>query len=460
MITPISYKPVLSPSSHVKSFDDYPGAFLVIDGPRARWAFVDVGGLQILDLCDGTLTLAEVAGVLADRQGAPVAEALERAEAFLAVMIEAGLVYDSRAGLPKVVTHESCFSGLTIEITKRCNFHCRHCYLAAGQEAEHELTLDEIKDLISEAKRLGATFVNLSGGEPLLREGCLSLLEHIKALGLQSVIGTNGSTVSPDVARRLAELSTFVQLSLDGASSATHDAVRGQGAFQRTRQGLDNLVQAGMANRVMLAFTSTAGNVHEARAPIDLALEKGLRGVIFTSLLAGGNAQLNWEDLKLSNEQALRLWEFIATQARDLAGRLVILHQGLFVRLDDPGVSHFVCSIGTNLRVDPEGNVYPCQCFVGGTEYRLGNVREQTLEELVTGPRLQEIKRARYQRVLLIERCRQCAWSQYCGGGCMGHAYHKEGTILATPDCKVRAAWVHRLFELHLAHCLQSDPVL
>jgi radical SAM protein with 4Fe4S-binding SPASM domain len=454
-----AWKPVLSPSSQLKTFDDYPDQFLILDGARARWAFVDVLGLQILDLCNGALTPDEMAAIVASRQNIPPAQALDRIEAFLSVMAEAGLIYDSQSEPSALVARQPPrFSGLTIEVTKRCNLHCRHCYLAAGPEAEHELTLDELRHLISEAKRLGATFVNLSGGEPLLREGCLSLVEHIASLGLESIVGTNGTTVSRDVARRLAELPVFVQVSLDGATSATHDAVRGRGAFRGALRGLDNLVQAGMADRVTLAFTPLASNADEASAVIDLALEKRLCGVMFTSLLPGGNAQANWDEIKLSTEQALLLWEFIAAQARNLAGRLLILHQGLSITLGEPGVSHAGCSIGSNLRIDPEGNVYPCQCFVGGDDYRLGNLREQTLEELAYGRRLSEIQRACYHRIETIEKCRACDWSQYCGGGCMGQAYHKGGSILATPDCELRSGWISRLFELHLAHCLESTP--
>lgn len=201
-----------------------------------------------------------------------------------------------------------------------------------------------------------------------------------------------------------------------------------------------------------------ACNVGEVLAVIDLALEKGLKGVVFTSLLTGGNAHTNWEEIELPDERRLELWQFILTKARDLTGRLVILHQGIFISLDGPGVSKALCSTGTNLRVDPEGNIYPCQCFAGGQDYRLGNIREQTLEEIVLGPRLQQIKETRYQRIELIEQCRECVWRHYCGAGCMGNAYHKEGTICAAPDCDLRRRWVRRLFELRLANRVEPAP--
>ena len=458
MVLSTMSRPVLSPTTHVEAFDSHAGTFLLLDGARVRWAFVNAGGLEILGLCDGTLSLAEIAEALAHSHDVPASEVLVKARTFLAAMAEAGLTYDgeeqpSEASIPR--TH---FKGLTIEITKRCNLHCRHCYLAAGRQANNELTFGEIRDLVFSAKQLGATFVNLSGGEPLLREDCFSLLEHVAALDLQCIIGTNGTTVSPEVARRLAELPVIVQVSLDGASSATHDAVRGQGVFRRTLQGLDNLLQVDMAKRVTFSFTPMACNVDDASALIDLALEKEVSGIMFTSLLAGGNARTNWDDLKLSRERTLQLWEFIYDKARELAGRLAILHEGLSISLDNPGVSKALCSIGTNLRVDPEGNVYPCQCFTGGQDYRLGNIREQTLEEFVLGPRLQQVKKECYQRIERIEQCRECMWRHFCGAGCMGNAYHTQGIIWATSDCDFRWHWIKRLFELRLAERLESSP--
>lgn len=184
---------------------------------------------------------AEIAGALEDRHDVLVAEVFRGARFFLAAMVKAELVHDGEEQSSVVDIPQTHFSGLTVGITKRCNLRCCHCYLAAGEQAKDELTFNEIRDLISAAKQLGATSINLSGREPLLREDSFRLLEHVAALGLRCTIGTNGTTVSSEVARRLGELSVTVQVSLDGASSATHDTVRGRGVFQRTMQGLDNL---------------------------------------------------------------------------------------------------------------------------------------------------------------------------------------------------------------------------
>ena len=456
MESSIPSRPVLSSSLQVLDSGSHHGVYLVVDGARVRWALVNANGLEILGLCDGTQSVAEIAETLAARHKVPREDALERAGAFLDTMVQAGLAFDGREQPVAVKMPVTRFGGITVEITKRCNLRCRHCYLAAGEQAQEELTFDEIRALISSAARLGAVFVNFSGGEPLLRQDCFPLLEHAAAEGLQCVIGTNGTTVSAEVAQRLAGLPVIVQLSMDGASSATHDAIRGPGVFQRTLRGLDNLLQAGLAKQVTLSFTPTARNVGDAPAIIDLALAKGLGKVIFTSLLAGGNAQTNWDDLALTTEQEFKLWEFVFIKAQELAGRLVLSHQALSMGLDGPGRSKALCSIGTNLRITPEGHVYPCQCFVGGQDYWLGNVRKKTLEGIVQGPRLQQIKTDCYQRIERIEQCRECVWRHFCGAGCMGNAYHTQGTVMAVPDCTLRQRWIQRLFEFRIGDLTET----
>jgi sulfatase maturation enzyme AslB (radical SAM superfamily) len=77
---------------------------------------------------------------------------------------------------------------------------------------------------------------------------------------------------------------------------------------------------------------------------------------------------------------------------------------------------------------------------------------------MVLGPRLQQIKKDCYQRIDRIEQCQECKWRHFCGAGCMGNAYHTQGTVWLTTDCDLRWHWIKRLFELRLAERLESSP--
>ncbi|MCJ7595779.1 MAG: radical SAM protein [Desulfobacterales bacterium] len=86
-----------------------------------------------------------------------------------------------------------------LEITARCNNDCRHCYinLPAGYRAarSRELTLQEIGSIADQAVELGALWVLVSGGEPLLREDCLEIYLLLKRKGLLVSVFTNATLI-------------------------------------------------------------------------------------------------------------------------------------------------------------------------------------------------------------------------------------------------------------------------
>ena len=136
-------------------------------------------------------------------------------------------------------------------------------------------------------------------------------------------------------------------------------------------------------------------------------------------------------------------------KSKELKGKMDLLADCFSININNPGNSHR-CSIGTQVRVDPMGYVYPCQCFHFGTDYCLGNIRQKGLKSIVLGRRIDEIKKTCFQRPLIIEECKDCKWRNFCGGGCMGSAFEKNGTILKSESCEVRKKWIEKLFEAKL----------
>ena len=124
-------------------------------------------------------------------------------------------------------------------ITKRCNLKCIHCYAhAKATPADNELTTEEGKALIDDLAAFGAPVILFSGGEPLMREDLPELAEYAVSKGMRAVISTNGTLITPEVARKLKEIGlSYVGISLDGMEK-THDHFRGQkGSFQAEWKG-------------------------------------------------------------------------------------------------------------------------------------------------------------------------------------------------------------------------------
>ncbi|MCZ7676178.1 MAG: radical SAM protein [Roseovarius sp.] len=156
---------------------------------------------------------------------------------------------------------------VALNLTRRCNLACAHCYLDAGARAAtdpEELGTDEVRALIDDIAALGGeTMVVLTGGEPLLRRDIEPIAAHAAGLGLMVVVGTNGMALTR---WRVATLQgagvAGVGISVDSLDPERHDAFRGlPGGFARTMDGIDNCRRAGLGFQIHFTVTDdTAGN--------------------------------------------------------------------------------------------------------------------------------------------------------------------------------------------------------
>src|SRR5579864_2810137 len=135
---------------------------------------------------------------------------------------------------------------LTWEITYGCNLACIHCLSSSGRRDPRELTTREAKSVIDELRELQVFYVNIGGGEPTIRPDFYELIEYAVSQRVGVKFSTNGTTITPERARRLAGTDYLdVQISIDGADAETNDAVRGRGSYAAARRAMDHLAAAG-----------------------------------------------------------------------------------------------------------------------------------------------------------------------------------------------------------------------
>ena len=110
------------------------------------------------------------------------------------------------------------------DITTKCNLKCIHCYSTTNYE---ELKKNDVKHVIDNLFRGGASIIDFGGGEPLLRDDIFDILSYSKSIGLYTSISTNGILLDEDCINRLKTLKIdHVCISLDGAKPETHDYIR------------------------------------------------------------------------------------------------------------------------------------------------------------------------------------------------------------------------------------------
>ena len=114
-------------------------------------------------------------------------------------------------------------------LTDRCNLSCTHCYNKSGpgRSTEGELTTAEALDVIDDLADMGSPLILFTGGEPLMRADIWDLARHAKSRGLKMALSTNGTLITPEIARRIRDSGIeYAGISLDGAKAETHDRFR------------------------------------------------------------------------------------------------------------------------------------------------------------------------------------------------------------------------------------------
>jgi len=162
------------------------------------------------------------------------------------------------------------------EVTKGCNLRCIHCRATATElSSPTDLPTKQALDIIDQIAAVSNPILVLSGGEPLFRSDIFQLARYATDKGLRVALATNGTLVTKEVARMIADAGVKrVSISLDGADAATHDTFRGiPGAFEAALYGFRNLKDVGMS--VQINTTVARHNAHQLPQVLELAKTVG-----------------------------------------------------------------------------------------------------------------------------------------------------------------------------------------
>jgi MoaA/NifB/PqqE/SkfB family radical SAM enzyme len=173
---------------------------------------------------------------------------------------------------------------IAFHVTDRCQLDCEHC-LRDPQQKPKDIAVDVVRKVLVEAKELyGAIHASFAGGEPTLHPEFMRLVDVAVDLGYRWHFVTNGrhfASIAQQVEARPARRRglTMVNFSLDGASEAVHDSIRGPGSYREVMQA----VSVCTALDIEFAFNTAlhARNVHEIEALGFLAAQLGAKRASF-----------------------------------------------------------------------------------------------------------------------------------------------------------------------------------
>lgn len=356
-------------------------------------------------------------------------------------------MYQPKTNLPDTGTSPAALSGLansravrvrglsapitvTWEVTNRCNLRCTHCLSDSGPEcaSPDELTLEAAKGVVDQLAREKVFQIHFGGGEPFVYPGFMELMRHAQSRGFCCLcISTNGTLLTE---AKIAELDAmggiYLQLSLDGASEATCDAVRGAGTYRKVLQALRRMQGTGIVRTLNMVVTRQ--NAHELDTMHALASEHGA-ALRVTRLKPSGRGADVYQALRPTRDQLQTLHGWLQAHPKVLTGD-TFFHLNAFggpplKGFQTCGAARMTCLI------IPNGEVYPC-AFTQTDFFRAGSLKEQPFGDIW---RESEVFNKAFRKPQQ-GACASCDAFQGCGGGCPAVKHALTGQLdLPDPDC-------------------------
>lgn len=340
-------------------------------------------------------------------------------------------------------THKTVISPpylISYAITRKCNLKCKHCYSEATEEpAPDELSTEEAKALLDCIANWGIKLLIFDGGEPLCREDFFDMAKYASAKGLRVVMGSNGTLIDADIAKRLKSSGIMaVQISIDGVEAQSHDWFRGEsGSFNKAMQGAKACSEVGLP--FQFGMTIRRSILNQIPDMLKMAVEFGAAAAEFFDLIQVPRVKKEIPDEVLTPHERKEIMTWLAEAQIDCP--IIIRVPGcpmypLILQEKNIQPKHFPvsllkrvpyygrgCAAGMPngyLTILPNGDLIPCMLL----QVKVGNLREESITQIWNNSEIL----AKLRNRSLLEG--ECIYKDKCAG-CRGRAYEETGNILA-----------------------------
>lgn len=325
--------------------------------------------------------------------------------------------------------------GVVWETTLRCNMNCMHCGSSAGESRVKELNTKECINLCNDLKDIGTNLIAMMGGEPFLRKDWNTIATHIRNLGLELTIISNGFLINEKTISQLKQLDPYtVAISMDGSKAETHDSIRGiKGSFDKCKKSIEMLLNENINTSVVT--TVHKQNFKELPELRDFLAGKGVAWQIQMATPIGRFPK----NQILSKEDFYSAALFIASIKKNYSPKeLAVLgaHNFGYHSKFLPNVMLFPwmgCQAGiSTMGITSDGGIKGCMSLPD--ELIQGNIREKSLKEIWNDPDFASYNR-NFKKEYLEGDCKTCKHGKQCKGGCITISKTLTGKNHGDPYC-------------------------
>lgn len=344
---------------------------------------------------------------------------------------------------PKSQDNQKSVFGFQWHITNQCNLRCLHCYHTTYSQND-ELDTQGLKSIanhifavLSKWQKTGD--IALTGGEPLLRNDLFELVNYLEESEYISSIDilTNGTLTNNHILGNILNMKKLrcVQVSLDGASELSHDAIRGKGTFSKTLKNIEKLISNHI--RVNVMFTLQRRNMDDILDLIELSRNVGVSTLTIERFVPLGNGKENLGDQILTPIEIQNVFNFVyeKSQEKITDSFEISMSRPLWILCENSS-NHSnlnkaggICSIGLDgLCILPDATVLACRRL----PIPIGNLKHDTLEKIwFQSELLWQIR----DKNNIKGECGTCEFLTECSG-CRAITYAITGDYLnSDPQC-------------------------
>jgi len=311
---------------------------------------------------------------------------------------------------------------MEIEFNRNCNFNCIYCYVQDDSHDRKELSGEEARDVIIQARELGARKLIVLGGEPMLYPHIMEMVGFVREQGMEIELFTNGANISEAVAKKLCDNGVVVVLKMNTMDEKLQDLLSGRkGAYKNIHNAFENLRKAGYPEKTQMGVSTIICRQNfDELIDMWVWLRDQKINPYFEMITPQGNARENGL-LEVESLEVKELFERISKIDSEkygynwkpqppLVGGQCLRHQ-------------FSCA------VNAFGDVLPCI----GVTIPVGNIREARLANILKDSEV--IEGLRNYKKTIKGPCSKCESRDECYG-CRGAAYQMTGDYLSSdPTC-------------------------
>ena len=376
--------------------------------------------LDILDYCSANAnsSIDNLCDWLAKQYEVDKTELQNDIEEFVGELMEEKILYetanaDNEPSLQPIpvevgadfVKNHRLFS-LTLELTYRCVEKCIHCYIddSAPICTDNELTLNEYKNILLQAKEMGCVNVLLTGGEVLLKKDFCDIAEYAASLGFIVNVYTTGVGLTDEVFERLCAIKlNSVSFSLYSGNAIEHDKITGvKGSFEKTLKAMLMFRSAGV--HTFIKSVVMRQNAEQLESLYQLGKRLKIH-VTISPRVVSGHEQKSADDYSLGNEDLYR--KFFRLNSRYITDDY---NKPIDENIRQAILNGAACGAGLNtLSIDPFGGVHACVTFKNS----FGSIRNNSLKDIWEQSKTLAYLKNRKTREI-VPLCETCKYIEFC----------------------------------------------